>query len=44
MPWPPRQLRAILARMHEQGKSEEEIRAFLHKHGYTGKKKPNSKG
>jgi hypothetical protein len=34
MPWPPRQRAAIAARMKREGKSDEEIRRFFHKHGH----------
>jgi hypothetical protein len=39
MPWPPRQRRAIAARMSREGKSHEQISRFFHEHGYGAKDK-----
>jgi hypothetical protein len=44
VPYKPDQMKAIAAQMKRDGKSDEEIRAFFHKHGHGGDAKRNLAG
>lgn len=44
MPWSPKQVAAIAARMRREGKSREEISAFFRAHGVGGKLKKKMRG